>query len=158
VNCNRVVISGNLTRDPEIKYTPSGDMAIAELSIAVNGREKNRDTGEWEDRPDFFDVTVFGRRAENCAEYLSKGRGVIVDGRLRQDRWQTQSGDNRSKVRIVADQVHFLPARNGDGQQQQAQQQPTPATETTMAPDVGAQPSFDQVFGTKPPEDDDIPF
>jgi single-strand DNA-binding protein len=100
VNLNRVVITGNLTADPE---SFNGG---CQLRVAVNGRAK--ENGEWVDRPDFLDVVVFGKLAEVCAEHLAKGRPVAIDGKLRQDRWQTEGGDNRSRVRIVAESVQFL--------------------------------------------------
>lgn len=100
---NTVTLVGNLTRDPELKH--AGDTAIANLGIAVNGSVKKN--GEWVDRADFFDVTVFGKRAENVCQYLSKGSKLAIAGRLRQDRWETDSGENRSKVKIIADQIVF---------------------------------------------------
>lgn len=107
---NVVAIVGNLTRDPELKH--AGETTIAELGVAVNGSEKKG--GEWQERADFFDVTVFGNRASSCAEYLSKGSSVAISGRLRQDRWTNDNGDNRSKVKIIADQVKFLGSKDGE--------------------------------------------
>lgn len=101
---NSVLIEGNLTRDPELKYTARGT-AICTLSIAHN-RFFKRNT-EWEKEASFFDAVVFGRQAETCSEYLSKGRGVRVVGRLKQECWQDTQGNNRSKIRIVAEHVEF---------------------------------------------------
>jgi single-strand DNA-binding protein len=108
---NAVVIGGNLTRDPEIR--PVGDTTVCDLGVAVNERVKK--DGEWEDRPSFFDVTVWGKTAENCAKYLTKGSPVTVQGRIRQERWENDSGDKRSKVKVIAQIVQFG-AKNGDGE------------------------------------------
>jgi single-strand DNA-binding protein len=117
-NINRVVLTGNLTRDPELRSTPSG-MSVCSLRIASNTRRKNQATGEWEDKPNFFDVTVWGAQGENCARFLSKGRPVAVDGRLEWREWETQDGNKRQSVEIVADAVQFLGGRddnaNGGG-------------------------------------------
>lgn len=108
---NRVVLVGRLTRDAQMKYS-SGGMAICELSLAVNNRRKQGD--EWVDEASFFDVTVFGRQGEAIQRYLVKGKQVGIDGRLKQDRWQDkESGQNRSKVAIIADNVMLL--GGGDG-------------------------------------------
>lgn len=117
MNINRVVVSGNLTRDPELRAT-SGGTSVCELGIAVNGREKDT-TGEWKDRPDFFNVTVWGNQAENAAKYLSKGSPVAIDGRLRYESWE-HDGQKRSTVKIVAQTVQFLGSRNGDAGEGQA--------------------------------------
>ncbi len=89
-NINRVIITGNLTRDPELRSTQSG-MSICSLRVAVNGRRKD-DSGQWVDKPNYFDVTVFGAQGDNCAQYLSKGRPVAVDGRLNWREYETQEG------------------------------------------------------------------
>ena len=105
-NFNSVVLVGHLTRDPELKYSPDGT-AIAEFGIAVNQKWKKSD--ELKERVDFFDVTTFARVAEVSAEHLKKGRGVLILGQLRQDRWEDkESGKNRSKVSVIARQVQFL--------------------------------------------------
>jgi single-strand DNA-binding protein len=112
-NINRVVLTGNLTRDPELRSLPSG-MSVCSLRIASNTRRKGA-SGEWEDKPNFFDVTVWGAQGENCARFLSKGRPVALDGRLEWREWQDQAGNNRQSVEIVADSVQFLGGRD-DGQ------------------------------------------
>jgi single-strand DNA-binding protein len=109
VNFNRVILAGNLTRDPEIRYLPSGT-SVTSFSLAVNERIKKGDT--WEEQASFFDVTVFGKQGENCAEYLSKGRPALVEGRLRQRSW-TQDGVKKSKIEVIADNVQFLGDRKG---------------------------------------------
>jgi single-strand DNA-binding protein len=107
-NLNSILLEGNLTRDPELAYTASGT-AVCKLSIAVNRSYKKGDA--WEKEVSFFDVTAFARIAEACAEYLKKGRGVRVVGRLKQDRWNDKdSGSPRSKVYVVAEHVEFKPA------------------------------------------------
>jgi single-strand DNA-binding protein len=113
VNINRVVITGNLTRDPELRALPSGT-AVCDLRVACNTRRKNSD-GEWADKPNFFNVTVFGAQGENAAQYLSKGRPVAVDGRLEWREWETQDGGKRQAVDIIADSVQFLNNGNGGG-------------------------------------------
>src|SRR6059058_5485923 len=111
-NINRVVLLGNLTRDPELRHTPSG-MAVCSLRIAVNTRRKDGQSGEWQDKPNYFDVTVWGAQGDNCARYLEKGRGVAVDGRLEWREWQDQQGNKRQSVEIIADTVQFLGGGQG---------------------------------------------
>src|ERR1700754_1531408 len=107
-NINRVIITGNLTRDPELRSLPSG-MAVCSLRIATNTRRK--ENGEWVDKPNYFSVTVWGAQGENCARFLSRGRGVCIDGRLDWREWQTQEGQKREAIEIVADAVQFLGGR-----------------------------------------------
>jgi single-strand DNA-binding protein len=109
-NYNKVILMGNLTRDPELRYTPNGT-AVATLSLAVNRRYKSND--ETREETDFFDIVVFGKQAENCSEYLKKGRPILVDGRLQQRRWETDEGQKRSKVEVVAFSVQFLGTPKG---------------------------------------------
>ena len=114
MSINRVVITGNLTRDPELRATGSG-MAVLQLGIAVNDRRKNQQTGEWEDVPNFFDVVVFGSRGESLSRFLSKGSKVAIEGKLRWRSWETPEGDKRSKVEIIADDIEFMSARGEGG-------------------------------------------
>jgi single-strand DNA-binding protein len=111
---NRVVLVGNLTADPELRALPSGT-SVCQLRVAVNDRIKDRTTGEWTDYANYFDVSVFGGAGENCAKYLAKGRQVAVDGRLRWRQWESQDGQKRSKVEVVADSVQFIGPREGGG-------------------------------------------
>ena len=111
-NINRVVLVGNLTRDPELRHTPSGT-AVCNLGIAVNSRRRD-ESGNWVDKPNFFRISVFGNQAESCAQYLSKGRPVAIDGRLDWRQWE-QDGVKREAVEIVAESVQFLGGR-GDGE------------------------------------------
>ena len=147
-NINRVIITGNLTRDPELRHT-GGGTAVCSLRVAVNTRRKDQSTGEWVDKPNFFDVTVWGAQGENCAQYLSKGRPVAVDGRLEWREWQDQQGNKRQSVDIIADSVQFLGSREGDGNGSRfTPQSDVPADTADFAPaPVGAGQS-----------DDDIPF
>ena len=110
-NLNVVVITGNLTRDPELRSLPSGT-SVCELRVAVNTRRKNGATGEWEDRPNYFDVKVWGAQGENCQRFLSKGRPVAVQGRLEWREWETQDGQKRQAVDIIAESVQFLGGRD----------------------------------------------
>jgi single-strand DNA-binding protein len=109
-NINRVILTGNLTRDPELRSLPSGT-SVCSLRLAVNTRRKDQSTGEWVDKPNFFDVTVWGMQGENCAQYLSKGRPVAVDGRLEWREWEDKQGNKRQSVDIIADSVQFLGSR-----------------------------------------------
>jgi single-strand DNA-binding protein len=112
-NINRVIITGNLTRDPELRSLNSGT-SVCKLRVAVNSRRKDQ-SGEWVDKPNYFDVTVWGAQGENCATYLSKGRPVAVDGRLEWREWEANDGSKRQSVEIIADSVQFLGSRDGGG-------------------------------------------
>jgi len=113
VNINRVVLTGNLTRDPELKHLPSGT-ALCSLRIAVNTRRKD-ESGQWTDKPNYFDISVWGAQGENCAQYLAKGRPIAIDGRLEWREWQDKEGNTRQNVEIVADSVQFLGSRDDAG-------------------------------------------
>ena len=111
-NINRVIVTGNLTKDPELRSTPGGT-AVCKLRVAVNSRRKDSASGEWMDKPNYFDVTVWGAQGENCATYLSKGRPVAVDGRLEWREWEaSDGGGKRQAVEIIADSVQFLGSRD----------------------------------------------
>src|SRR4051795_4909060 len=113
-NINRVVLTGNLTRDPELRTTPSG-MSVCSLRIASNSRRKDQ-SGNWVDKPNYFDVTVWGAQGENCANYLSKGRPVAIEGRLDWREWEAkEGGGKRQAVQIIANTVQFLGSRDGSG-------------------------------------------
>ena len=112
MSINRVTITGNLTRDPEVRRTQSG-LAILALGVAVNDRRKNSQTGEWEDYANFIDCKMFGTRAESVANYLHKGSKVGIDGKLRYSSWE-KDGQKRSKVSIVGDDLDFM-SRRSDG-------------------------------------------
>src|ERR671918_2433179 len=143
-NINRVVLVGNLTRDPELRHTPSGT-AVCKLRVAVNTRQKDQATGQWGDKPNYFDVTVWGNQGESCAQFLAKGRPVGVDGRLDWREWEAQDGTKRQAVEIIADTVQFLGGRGeGGGEPQFVPAGATAQQESSI--DSGAS------------GDDDIPF
>jgi single-strand DNA-binding protein len=149
---NKVILVGNLTRDPELRYTPKG-MAIAKFGLAVNRVWKN-EAGETKEEVTFVDIDVFGRTAENVGQYMRKGSPILIEGRLRLDTWDDkQTGQKRSKLGVVAETVQFLgaprgaEAGSGDGGRPKPPQasRPAPANEPA-APESG------------PPEEDDVPF
>ena len=109
---NKVILLGNLTRNPELRYTPNGT-PVASLDLAVSRRYKQGD--ELKEEVCFVDIVVFGKQAEHCGQYLSKGNGIIVDGRLQQRRWETEDGQKRSKHEVVAQTVTFMPKRQDGG-------------------------------------------
>lgn len=106
---NKVILIGNLTKNPELRYTPSGT-PVASFGLAIN--RKFRQGDDLRDEVCYVDIVVFGKQAEHCGQYLSKGNGVIVDGRLQQRRWETEDGQKRSKHEVVAQTVTFLPKRS----------------------------------------------
>lgn len=108
---NRVTISGNLTRDPELRVT-AGGMQVLSLGVAVNDRRKNPQTGDWEDVPNFVDCTMFGARAEAVSRYLSKGTKVAIEGKLRYSSWE-RDGQRRSKLEVIVDEIEFMSRRDG---------------------------------------------
>ena len=111
-NINRVVLTGNLTRDPELRQVPSTGNSVCSLRVACNTRRKDG-SGNWVDKPNYFDVTVWGAQGENCAQYLQKGRPVAVQGRLEWREWEDQQGNKRQSVDIIANSVQFLGSREG---------------------------------------------
>jgi single-strand DNA-binding protein len=151
MNINRVVLTGNLTRDPELRAV--GETSICKLRIACNTRRKNNASGQWEEKPNFFDVTVFGARGENCAKYLSKGRPVAVDGRLEWREYEVE-GQKRQSVDIIADNVQFLGGRddagNGNGYSGGAR-----VSESDVPMDTS---DFETAPVASGAADDDIPF
>lgn len=166
-NINRVILTGNLTRDPELRST-GGGLAICQLRIASNTRRRDGQSGEWVDKPNYFDVTIFGRQGENAAQYLSKGRPVAIDGRLEWREWQDQQGNKRQSVEIIADNVQFL-AGPGDGGGGGGMgggggftpRSDVPANTSDFGPPAPAPTPVGGGNGggyTPPPADDDIPF
>ncbi|MEK6252064.1 MAG: single-stranded DNA-binding protein [Actinomycetota bacterium] len=146
-NINTVVITGNLTRDPELRSTPGGT-AVCKLRVAVNSSRKDGQTGEWIDKPNYFDVTVWGAQGENCANYLSKGRPVAVSGRLDWREWEAQDGSKRQAIEIIANSVQFLGSRDGGGNGNGFQ----------AKSDVPADTSDFEEAGVGSDKGDDIPF
>jgi len=140
-----VTLVGNLTRDPELRQTPSGT-SVCQLGVAVNSSYKDA-SGQWVEKPNFFDVVVWGTQGENCAKYLSKGRQVAVDGRLDQRSWEAQDGGKRSKVEIIAETVMFIGGQNET-------REPVSRAGAQSAPGSAANDDFRDIdFGG-----DDIPF
>jgi single-strand DNA-binding protein len=139
---NRVVLTGSLTADPELRALPSGS-SVCSLRLAVNTRRKNSSSDEWEDKPNYFDVTVWGAQGENAARFLSKGRPVAIDGRLEWREWEAQDGTKRQAIDIIADNLQFLGSRD----------QATPANDGTPGED-----DFQPAAVPAGAGDDDIPF
>lgn len=149
---NRVTLVGRLTRDPEVRYTSSG-MPIVNLGLAVNGRQKDA-SGSWVEKPNFFDIKLFGDRFERLAQHLEKGRRVGIDGRLEWSSWEVD-GQKRSKVEIVANELQFLDGR-GDSSEGGAPRQTFAAGGASdIAPDTS---DFVPVGAGSAANDDDIPF
>ncbi|MEM6458927.1 MAG: single-stranded DNA-binding protein [Planctomycetota bacterium] len=112
---NRVILMGNLTRDPEVRYLPN-NTAVVDLGLAVNDRYQDKQSGEWVDRPNFIDCTAFGRSAESIGKFFSKGRPILIEGKLRFEQWEDrQSGQKRSKLKVVVDHWNFCDSRGGGG-------------------------------------------
>jgi single-strand DNA-binding protein len=139
---NRVILAGRLTRDPEVRYTPSGS-AVADLGFAVSDNYRNK-AGELVEQTCFVDIVVWGRQAETCGEYLSKGSPALIEGRLQLDQWENQQGEKRSKLRVKADRVQFLSS-------------PRRASEEGAAPSVAAT-SGDPSPKSSSQDDEDLPF
>jgi single-strand DNA-binding protein len=154
-NINRVVLTGNLTRDPELRAIGSTGNSVCSMRIASNTRRKGAD-GNWEDKPNYFDITVWGAQGENCARFLTKGRPICVDGRLEWREFTDKEGNKRQAVEIVADSVQFLGGRDdapqgGNGNGFSAPRTDVPVDASDFAP-AGAS------AGGGRPADDDIPF
>jgi single-strand DNA-binding protein len=150
-NINRVVLTGNLTKDPELRSTSSGT-SVCSLRLAVNTSKKDSSTGQWVEKPNFFDITVWGAQGENCAKYLSKGRPVAVDGRLEWREFTDKDGNNRQAVEIWADSVQFLGGRDDAGGGNGGGQRFSPQS------DVPADTGDFQPAAAGAGTDDDIPF
>ncbi|MCC6102321.1 MAG: single-stranded DNA-binding protein [Olegusella sp.] len=163
MSINRVNISGNLTRDPELRSTPGGTQVLT-FGVAVNDRRRNSQTGEWEDVPNFIECVVFGARAQALSRFLSKGAKVAIEGKLRYSSWE-RDGQKRSKIEVVVDEVEFLSSRNQSpsrttGQSTYAakpssnypQQDYAPSTPKPASQPASQTPPSADVF------DEDIPF
>jgi single-strand DNA-binding protein len=147
-NFNKVILAGNLTRDPEVRYTPKG-MAIAKFGLAINRTWKN-ESGETKEEVTFVDIDAFGRQAEVISQYLKKGRPILVEGRLKLDQWDDkQTGQKRSRLGVVLEAFQFLDSGRGDGAgRSSSASAPASAPSSTDAPESGA----------PAPEEDDVPF
>lgn len=181
MSINRVNISGNLTRDPEVRQTQGGT-AVMRLGVAVNDRRKNPQTGQWEDTPNYIDCCLFGNRATALQQHLAKGMKVAIEGKLRWSQWQDKSGQKRSKIEVIIDEIEFMPQQQHGGYQQRPQMAPQAhqmpqngpqapqgyanAQQKQMAPQMASQPQYGGYQPqTQPPqaqqiayEDEDIPF
>jgi single-strand DNA-binding protein len=159
---NKVLLMGNLTRDPEVKYTPKGT-ALANLGLAVN-RVYTTESGEQKEEVTFIDIEVWGRQAETAGQYLSKGRPVFVEGRLKLDSWEDkESGQKRNKLKVVAERVQFLGAPRGGAEfkdEPPASAGAAPSRPASRSPRPAAPPARDaaESDATPPSEDDNIPF
>ncbi|NPA13304.1 MAG: single-stranded DNA-binding protein [Aquificae bacterium] len=140
---NKVFLMGRLTRDPEIRFLPSG-VQVTSFSIAVNRAYRTKDSSEWKEETYFFDIETFGGLAERLGKQLNKGILILVEGQLRQDRWETPSGERRTKIKVVADKVNVIPTKAGD---------------KTVREDKEEDLDLDLSTGTEDfTSDDDIPF
>lgn len=165
---NKATITGNITRDPELRQTQGGTSVLT-IGVAVNDRRKNQQTGEWEDYPNYIDCTIFGNRATGVAPHLQKGMKVAIEGKLNQSRWQAEDGTNRSKIGIIVDEIEFMAKRDGSQQPMQQQAQPQQFAPQTASKPV---PQPMQQFAPQPMQqpvqaapqqvasiyDEDIPF
>ena len=148
MSINRVCVTGNLTRDPELRATQSGSQVLS-FGIAVNDRRKNQQTGEWEDYPNFVDCTMFGTRAEAVSRFLAKGSKVAIEGKLRYSSWE-RDGERRSKLEVIVDEIEFMSRRDEQGGAVIIT--PTVAPVRPAAPRQAAPAAAAEVY------DEDIPF
>lgn len=148
---NKVILMGHLTRDPEMRFLPS-NLPVAQVGLAVNERWKNKQTEQWEERANFIDCEAFGRTAEVISQYFQKGKAILIEGKLRLDQWDDkQSGQKRSKLKVVIDSFEFVGGRDGDG----AGGPPSSESRTAHKD----KPRFQESAPLHTPvEDDDIPF
>jgi single-strand DNA-binding protein len=156
-NINKVVLSGRLTRDPELRSLPSG-MSVCSLRVAFNTRKKDPATGEWGEKGNFVDVTVWGRQGEIVAQYMTKGRAILIDGRLEWREFQDKDGNNRQAIEIVADNTEFIGGRDeapgGGGGFAPRSDVPVDTNDFAAAPVGGGGGNGH----SSSPADDDIPF
>lgn len=158
-NLNKVLLIGNLTRDPEVRYTPKGT-AVADIGLAIN-RVWNNEQNQRQEETTFVDITLWGRQAELAQQYLTKGRGVFIEGRLQMDTWEDkQSGQKRSKLKVVAENLQFLPdGKGGSGPPPMGGGNARPAGAAPRpGQPQGASPAQEEPGGYPGDEEDDIPF
>ena len=152
ISYNKVILIGNLTKDPEIRYTPGGT-AVVSFRLAVNHRYKQGE--EFKEEVCYIDIVVFGKQAESCGQYLNKGSGVIVEGRLQERRWESEDGQKRSKHEVAAQTVRFLPRRQESGLGGQVptdKPEPAPSSATLSSASSGSGGGPEEV------QDNDVPF
>ncbi len=155
-NFNKVILAGNLTRDPELRYTPKG-LAIAKIGLAINRKWRN-EAGEMKDETTFVDVDAFGKTAETIGQYLKKGRPILIEGRLRYETWDDKTtGAKRSKLGVVMDSFQFIDSGNRGDTEGGASGAPAAPRAQRPAPSASA-PAAEPVEGDGPPESDDVPF
>jgi single-strand DNA-binding protein len=148
-NFNKVILAGNLTRDPELRYTPKGT-AVARITLAVNRVYTSGEGGEKKEEVSFVDVDIWGRQAEVIAQYMKKGRPLLVEGRLKQDTWEDKNTKQKqSKLKVVLESFSFIDSNRGDGGGAVEAPHSRPAAGSAPAPEAG---------GAEPPQDDDVPF
>lgn len=144
MSVNSVSLTGNITADAKLNTTNSSGTSVLNFSIAVSDRRRNNQTGEWEDHPNFIDISVFGKRAETIHTWCTKGTKVAIQGKLRQNTWTDKAtGQNRSRITVICDEIDFMQRRNSGGGDGGSYQAPAPA-----AP----------VADTAPAYDEDVPF
>ena len=152
-NFNKVIIAGNLTRDPELRYTPKGT-AVARITLAVNRTYTSSEGGEKKEEVSFVDVDIWGRQAEVISQYMKKGRPLLVEGRLKQDTWEDKNTKQKqSKLKVVLESFSFIDSNRGDGgggAPEAPRSRPAPASPGPAAPEGGE--------ADGPPEGDDVPF
>jgi single-strand DNA-binding protein len=158
---NRVILAGNLTRDPEVRYLPSG-MAVGDMSLAISESFKNK-AGEQVESTCFVDIVVWGKQAETCEKYLSKGSPVLIDGSLQLDKWTTKEGENRSRLRVRAMRVQFLGApRGGEAREGKSKGSVSagPPAEPPAEPRAEPEPTTpaERPAEDGPADDDNLPF
>jgi single-strand DNA-binding protein len=152
-----VFLAGNLTRDPELRYTPSGT-PVCELGLAINDKRKNPN-GEWVEETTFVDITLWARQAEVAGEYLTKGSNVLIEGRLKLDQWEDkESGQKRSRLKIVGDRMQMLGGKGGGGGGSGGRSAPPYDESEAYGGDHGPPPAARSAGSKAPPQDDDIPF
>ena len=152
-NFNKVILAGNLTRDPEMRYTPKG-IAIAHFSLAINRTWKN-EAGETKEEVTFVEIDAFGRQAEVVSQYLKKGRPLLVEGRLKLDQWEDKNTHQKqSKLKVVLESFSFLDTRGADSAPAQSPDGPRPRPAASPAPTTPAEPAEPET----PAEEDDVPF
>ena len=154
---NRVILVGNLTRDPVVRYTPSGT-AVSEIGMAVSRQWTDRQSNQRKEETTFVDVTLWGRQAEVAGEYLSKGRQVLIEGRLQMDTWEDkESGQKRSKLKVIGESMQMLGSR-GDGPSSGAAPRSSQSTQSQSAQSQSTPPPHESFYDTPAPSGDEVPF
>lgn len=156
MSINRVNISGNLTRDPELRVTAAGSNILT-FGVAVNDRRRNPKSGEWEDVPNFIDCVVFGSRAEPLQRFLSKGSKVAIEGKLRYSQWEKE-GQRRSKIEVIVDEIEFMSRQSDSKAQNQSQSQQTSNYQQQGQYAPNTSPQASQSGYSQDMYDEDIPF